>query len=96
MAEFFKEIKFFKERNIKDKDMNEMVAAFKLLNIEAGEDVIRYGENGNTFFVILQGIVSISIPNPKIKNWRLKRLDFMMEQEWASKLEQDYKQTKAA
>lgn len=73
VATVLKPIKFFKERNLKDKDMQELVYAFKLETMDVDEDVMHCGDRGYTFYIILKGQVKVLIPNPLIKNWKQKR-----------------------
>lgn len=70
VAAFLKTIKFFKERNLKEKDLHELVLAFKLESMEVDEDVMQCGDRGYTFYIILSGQVKVLIPNPLIKNWK--------------------------
>ena len=53
--------------------MHDLVQAFRCETFDIGDNVITYGEKGDCFYVILKGVVSIHIPNPKIKNWRSTR-----------------------
>jgi CRP-like cAMP-binding protein len=39
------------------------------LEIKKGENVIKYGEQGDLFYIILKGSVAVEIPNSNIKNW---------------------------
>jgi len=57
--------------------------------------VITHGETGNSFFIILKGIVSVLIPNPKIKNWRIRRIQYKLDMEWLDKFEEKYFTKKA-
>jgi hypothetical protein len=56
---------------------------------------VQYGEAGDQFYIILKGIVSVQIPNPKIKNWRMKRLDFILDYQWITRIESDYIKAKS-
>ena len=54
------EIKFFKDRkDIKPQDFRELVTAIQYTEIEQGKSVIKYGEPGENFFIILSGKVSV-------------------------------------
>ena len=37
-----------------------------------GENVVNFGDEGDTFYIILLGIVAIKIPNPAVKDWLLQ------------------------
>ena len=41
---------------------------------------MNFGEKGDKFYVIVQGLALVRIPNPAIKNWRQKHF-FMMQNE---------------
>jgi CRP-like cAMP-binding protein len=72
------EIKFFREKNIKHKDMMDLASAFKFHKEEANSNVFDHGDVGENFYIIIKGIVGVEIPNPKIKDWRMQRV-FMFE-----------------
>ena len=74
MSKIINDIKFFKQRNIKQNELVELVSAFKFEEFEAGEDVINHGESGDKFYIILKGKVKVMIPNPKVKDWKLKKV----------------------
>jgi len=50
--------------------MLELVSCFKFQVMGAAEDVFLYGDRGETFYIIIKGIVGVRIPNPKIKDWK--------------------------
>ena len=65
-----KDISFFKERaQLKISDIRELAACFKFEEVNEGQDVIKYGDVGENFYLILQGIVSVQIKNEAITNW---------------------------
>jgi hypothetical protein len=67
---FIKDISFFKERaNLKINDIRELAACFKFVEVSECLDVIKYGEIGENFYLILQGLVSVQIKNEKISDW---------------------------
>lgn len=43
---------------------------------------MEYGDTGENFYVILQGIVSVQIRNEKITDWPGKRRDFLKLKNW--------------
>ena len=57
--------------------MTELVSCFKFEVINAGCNVFEYGDRGELFYVIIKGICGVRIPNPKIKDWRKKRQDYL-------------------
>lgn len=46
------------------------------------QNVFEYGDVGDKFFIIIKGLVSIKIPNPTLKEWRLERKRFENLLEW--------------
>ena len=66
--------KFFVDRpNIKQEELRELVSCITLDQRQQFEDVFRYQDEGEHFYIILEGIVRVKIPNPTIKNWKLER-----------------------
>lgn len=62
-----KELKFFKTRNIEGTDIFEVCLELKHLSLKKGEYVFKYGDIGDSFYIILSGLVSIRIPDWKAK-----------------------------
>jgi hypothetical protein len=50
------------------------------------ENVFEFGEFAENFYVIISGVVSVQIRNPKIKNWAEQRNSFKMLLEWKEKV----------
>ena len=55
---------------------------------------MKYGDSGDKFYIILKGEVKVIIPNPKIKNWRFKRNDYLHLRDWKNKLVERYQTLK--
>ena len=70
--------------------MVELVSCFKFEVMEEGNDVFEYGERGELFYIIIKGICGVRIPNPKIKDWRNKRQDYLSYLNWVDELEAKY------
>ena len=58
-----KNLKFFKEREIKEKHYPEIVPCLKLQRYSAGETVFEKGSIGETFYIIIKGSVKVLGPN---------------------------------
>lgn len=43
--------------------------------------IINHGEQGDLFYVILKGVVTVQVPNKRIKNWNLKFTEYKEEQQ---------------
>ena len=69
-----KSIPFFKKTTeIKEAAFRDLSFKLKFQKNYAMDKVIEYGEQGDKFYILFLGAVSISIPNPEIKNWDQKR-----------------------
>ena len=62
--------------------MKELVQAVGCETLEEKIKAITYGEKGDCFYIILKGVVSVQIPNPKLKNWKQFREEYILEEEW--------------
>ena len=58
-----RKIPFFKEREMNDAAMLEVVNCMSLRSIPAEHFVFEYGQLGDEFFLILEGEVEIQIPD---------------------------------
>ncbi|CDW78470.1 UNKNOWN [Stylonychia lemnae] len=58
-----KDIKFFKEKKIKQRDLVDICQRLKYEYIAANKSAIQYGEYGDKFYIILEGLVSVWIPD---------------------------------
>lgn len=62
-----KEIAFFKERDLKDEDLCEIVQYLRYECIAANKEVFHYNSRGDKFYIILKGLTRVLIPNPNKK-----------------------------
>lgn len=76
------QIKFFKERKIKDNDYEELVNALNFVSKEEFENVFLYNDPGEHFYIILQGTVVVKIRNPAMDNWASDRMELKQLLEW--------------
>jgi len=58
------DIKFFKDLKLKPHEMNEVCAGLKYDYCPKDSFVINYGEQGDMFYIILKGKVSVWVPCP--------------------------------
>jgi hypothetical protein len=42
---------------------------------------VKHGEQGDKFYVILKGVMTVQVPNQSIKNWKLKFTEFKEQQD---------------
>jgi hypothetical protein len=47
-------------------------------------NVFEFGDIGDKFYMILKGIVSIQVPNQKVKNWDFYWNQYSKLKEWKS------------
>jgi len=59
------EVKFFKDRNLKEADLHEVISGLKYKEINENTYEIRFGDIGRTFYIILSGTVSVWVPIPQ-------------------------------
>ncbi len=55
MCILLKDVAFFRERNMNEKNLFEVVACMKLLYVHGGQNVMEYGDVGDNFYFILKG-----------------------------------------
>ena len=67
LAGYIKDIDFLKKRNLNEETMLEIVNCMNLLEMEKDEIVMEYGDIGQNFYLILQGEVEITVPDPNRK-----------------------------
>lgn len=60
-----KQIKFFQERQIPDKSYIDIAQSLTYLKLPKGAIVFEYGTLGDLFYIILNGTVSVHVPNKK-------------------------------
>ena len=81
-----KTVSFFTERDIKDSDYTDIVACLQYEFLKEGSTVFEYGECsvilndvdslGDKFYIILNGMVSVLVPNKKVKDFNSKFEEF--------------------
>jgi hypothetical protein len=55
-----KDIAWFKERqNLSANDIRELAACFQFEEVQEFNDVMEFGDTGESFYLILQGLVSV-------------------------------------
>ena len=56
--------------------MRELVNAIRFETKQEFENVFEHGDHGELFYIILQGIVLVRVPNPTIAQWKQERARF--------------------
>ena len=65
-----KKIQFFSSKSYFGKsEYIDLAINLNFLEIKNGKNVIKFGELGDLFYIILKGSVAVEIPNPNMKNW---------------------------
>ena len=74
LIELLKDSEFFKSsHDLRKSDLKELANNFNLLEVPHFQSVYEYGDIADTFYMIVQGIVCIYVPNPKVKSWEFQR-----------------------
>ncbi|CDW81071.1 UNKNOWN [Stylonychia lemnae] len=93
LVPLIKQIEFFIERDVKDSDFTDIVSCLTYEFKPSGKDVFEYGiiifrllstalgSIGEKFYIILQGTVSVMIPNPDIKDFKKRYEEFMYQKQ---------------
>mmetsp|Transcript_19278 Transcript_19278/g.29570 ORF Transcript_19278/g.29570 Transcript_19278/m.29570 type:complete len:110 (+) Transcript_19278:378-707(+) len=74
--------------------MAEIVQGFCLETFPQGENVVNYGDQGDCCYIILKGVVSVQIPNTKIKDWKLKYHAASVDNEWKEDIDHRFEVAK--
>ena len=78
-----KETQFMQNRKeMTQADFNELCRSLCFLELDEFENVFEYGEIGDTFYIIIQGVVSIQLRNNNIKNWAYARKQYNKLLKW--------------
>jgi signal-transduction protein with cAMP-binding, CBS, and nucleotidyltransferase domain len=73
-----RDIQFFKERgDVKEADFAEIGQCLTYEYFKNGNSVFEWGSVGDKFYIILQGVVSVQVPNEQYK----KTINEMMKEE---------------
>lgn len=81
--QIIREIKFFKNSSdMKPAVIKEISQVFIFQSNKPGDEIIKYGDFGDHFFIIIQGKVSVKIPNPTIKGWKEHFDRFKFLKDW--------------
>jgi hypothetical protein len=83
LGNLVKDIPFFKnKKELTRADIFEIANAFKFQKDVPLTEVITYGTTGKHFYIILQGCVSVLIPNNQINNWEKMRRHYRHLKQW--------------
>ena len=78
MVKVVKDIPFFKDRQLDDSAIIEIVNAMTLRSVPADKYVMEYGDAGDHFYLLLCGHVNISIPDPsRIESFKQLQRDIV-------------------
>jgi CRP-like cAMP-binding protein len=58
-----KEVEFFRERKMRDSEIDQIAGSMTLKRYHKGECIMQYGDIGETFYFILKGEVKIEVPD---------------------------------
>lgn len=91
IIELIKKIPFFSEKKeIKEADYKELAQGFNMQRFAAGDTVFQLGDDGDQFYIILTGSVSVMVRNHQLKNWKQQRVLFQRLLDWKKEMEIKY------
>lgn len=67
LAKNMMDFSFFSEIKIKEATAVEVVRRMELLRHSQDDEVIRYGSEGDKFYIVLSGVTEVQVPNPLTK-----------------------------
>ena len=70
---------------MKHEDIKDLTNYLQFKEIPQGENVVTYGEHGETYYIIIKGVCGIKTPNPTIKDWNSKYNDYQTLLKWKAK-----------
>ena len=53
LVKLIKDVSFFKERKLSIQEIKEVASGFQFQEVEEGEDVVKYGDQGDNFYLII-------------------------------------------
>ena len=75
-------IKFFKDQNIDTTDLTDVVQGLTYDFFPRGKEVFEYGSIGEKFYMILEGEVSVMVPNQECRDFRRRFEELTEERKW--------------
>ena len=64
LVQLLKSLKFFQDRKMKERDIQETSFGLQHQSYKKHEKVVRFGEKGNTFYIIVRGQCTVWLPLP--------------------------------
>lgn len=93
MIPLFKNIKFFKGEG--DDMMPEIVQRLTYEYFPRGKEVFEYGSIGEKFYIIIDGEVSIMVPNPDCRDFQRRHEEIIEERRWKKEMQEQGKAIEA-
>ena len=59
-----KEWKFFNDKNLTDEEMVELIQHFDFESYKTKDCIMNLGDQGDTFYILIKGAVSVLVKNP--------------------------------
>ena len=75
-------------------DIKELTGYLQFEHVPAFEKVMTYGEIGNTFYIIIQGLCSVQVPNPAIDEWKLQYREYTRLKQWKKSFDEKVEKAK--
>ena len=87
LAALMKQSKFFQDKEMKYEDFKDLVMNFEFESSRAGETVFEINSTGETFYIILKGIVRVMVKNPSVRDWGMEYKYYTQLKEWKKKFD---------
>lgn len=76
LIEYFENIPFLKKLSFDRQERTELANLFKIETFQGMDNVMNIGDEGDKFYIIIQGVVSIQVHNLNIFERRFKRREY--------------------
>ena len=53
-------------KELREKDFIDIASYLQYESFDGMKEVVKYGDDGHKFYIILKGVVNVSVPNPEI------------------------------
>jgi|APSaa5957512535_1039671.scaffolds.fasta_scaffold227553_1 signal-transduction protein with cAMP-binding, CBS, and nucleotidyltransferase domain len=68
-------------------DFRDLVMNFEFESFKAGETVFEINSTGETFYIILKGVVRVMVKNPSVRDWGLEFKYYSQLKEWKKRFD---------
>lgn len=90
-----KEWKFFNDKNLTDEEMVELIQHFDFESYKTKDCIMNLGDQGDTFYILIKGAVSVLVKNPQIKDWNIEYKYYKKLKAWKEQFDVRAKEAEA-